>query len=132
MILRLMTAAALALAALHPAAAQDRRVPESTTELRLSYAPVVHKVTPSVVNVYAARIVENRNPFMEDPFFRRFFGGGAGGMPREQVQRALGSGVIVDTGGADITNKPRVQRGGGGKGAPPHKSGGGGGKGGEG
>jgi hypothetical protein len=29
-----------------------------------------------VVNVYAAKIVENRNPFMDDPFFRRFFGGG--------------------------------------------------------
>ena len=75
MIPRLIAAAAVvAAAALHPAVAQDRRVPASTTELRLSYAPVVQKVTPSVVNVYAARVVENRNPFMEDPFFRRFFG----------------------------------------------------------
>jgi S1-C subfamily serine protease len=45
-------------------------------ELRLSYAPVVQKAAPSVVNVYAARVVANRNPFMDDPFFRRFFGGG--------------------------------------------------------
>ena len=107
MILRIIAAAVLVLA-FEPAVAQDRRIPASTTELRLSYAPVVHKVTPSVVNVYAARIVENRNPFMEDPFFRRFFGGGGGGMP-QQVQRSLGSGVIVDAGGLVVTNNHVIE-----------------------
>ena len=95
-------ALALALALAAPAAAQDRRVPAAPTELKLSYAPVVQKVAPSVVNVYAARTVQNRNPLMEDPLFRRFFGGD-GGMPREQVQRSLGSGVIVDPAGFVIT-----------------------------
>ncbi len=86
---------------LAPAGAQERRVPSSPAELQLSFAPVVHRVAPAVVNVYAARVVENRNPFMDDPFFRQFFGGG---MPREQVQRSLGSGVIVDPAGLIVTN----------------------------
>ena len=61
------------------AAAQERRVPSSTAEVRLSYAAVVQKAAPAVVNVYAARTVTTRNPLFEDPFFRRFFG--APGMP---------------------------------------------------
>jgi Do/DeqQ family serine protease len=41
-------------------------------------------------------------PLFDDPIFRRFFGGG--GTPREQVQRSLGSGVVVDTSGLIVTN----------------------------
>src|SRR5215471_5316976 len=92
------------------AQAQDNRVvPSSPGELRLSYAPVVKRAAPAVVNVYAAKVVANRNPLLDDPFFRRFFGGNGQGVPREQVQRSLGSGVIVDAGGFVVTNNHVVE-----------------------
>jgi Do/DeqQ family serine protease len=80
--------------------AVDRQVPTSMGQLQLSFAPIVKRVAPAVVNVYAAHVV-NQNPFMADPFFRQFFGGG---MPQELVQRSLGSGVIVDPSGLIVTN----------------------------
>jgi Do/DeqQ family serine protease len=98
-----MLAASVVLSAalLQSANAQERRVPNSLGELQLSYAPIVQRVAPAVVNVYASHVVENQNPFLADPFFRQFFGGG---MPREQVERSLGSGVIVDPTGLVVTN----------------------------
>src|SRR5499426_4075005 len=89
--------------------AQDRRIPASPNEVRLSYAPVVQRAAPAVVNVYAARAVANRNPFMDDPIFRRFFGVPGGGMPSEQLQRSLGSGVLVDAGGLVVTNNHVIE-----------------------
>jgi len=79
---------------------QERQVPNSVHQLELSFAPIVKRVAPAVVNVYAARVVENNNPFLTDPFFRQFFGT----VPREQVERSLGSGVIVDPAGLVVTN----------------------------
>jgi Do/DeqQ family serine protease len=95
--------AALTIVLAAPASAQpvERKVP-TQAELRLSYAPVVHQVAPAVVNVYAAKVVHTQNPLFEDPIFRRFFGvPGNGG---NQIQRSLGSGVIVDASGLVVTN----------------------------
>ena len=94
----LLVSAALAM----PALAQDRKVPSSAAELRLSFAPIVQRVQPAVVNVYAAKVVQNRNPFLDDPIFRRFFG--LQGGQQEQMQRSLGSGVMVDPSGLVVTN----------------------------
>lgn len=93
--------------ALAPALAQDRRVPTSPTEMKLSYAPIVQRVQPAVVNVYAAKTVQNRNPLLDDPVFRRFFGGQ--GMQPEQMQRSLGSGVMVDASGLVVTNNHVIE-----------------------
>src|SRR5512135_274109 len=94
--------AAITVGGLAPALAQERRVP-SPGEVRLSYAPVVQRVAPAVVNVYAAKVVQQRNPLFDDPIFRRFFGApGEGG--GSQLQRSLGSGVIVDASGLVVTN----------------------------
>src|SRR5215212_3054357 len=104
--LRCMIAALLVLTGiqsfLSPAFAQDRRVPSSPADIRLSYAPIVQRVQPAVVNVYAAKVVQNRNPLLDDPVFRRFFG--VPGQQPEQMQRSLGSGVMVDPSGLVVTN----------------------------
>jgi Do/DeqQ family serine protease len=101
-LIRAAASAALVVLFLHPALAQERRVPSSPAELRLSYAPIVQRVQPAVVNVYAAKMVQNKNPLLEDPIFRRFFG--LQGQQGEQMQRSLGSGVLVDPSGLVVTN----------------------------
>ncbi len=100
-----MVAAALTVG--FAAAAQEpvRQVPESVAEVRLSFAPIVQRVAPAVVNVSASRVVERRvSPLFSDPFFQRFFGNLGPGGPGQQVQSSLGSGVIVDPAGLVVTN----------------------------
>jgi len=69
-----------------------------------SLAPLLEEVTPAVVNVHTStRVRVRRSPFMDDPFFRRFFDFPS--TPRERVQRSLGSGVVVDAdAGLVLTN----------------------------
>jgi Do/DeqQ family serine protease len=91
-------------------AAGGPRVPASRAEIGLSFAPVVARTAPAIVNVYALKTTQRNNPLLEDPFFRRFFGDRGGpdvpgfDMPRERIQRSLGSGVLVDRSGIVVTN----------------------------
>lgn len=92
----------------------DRQVPSSRQQIELSYAPVVKRVAPAVVNVYTKRVVKEqaRSPFMNDPFFQQFFGNRFSfGVPRERVQQSLGSGVIVDPSGLVVTNHHVIRDG---------------------
>src|SRR5258705_214233 len=105
--IRTLAVICLAGTAAVPAVAQDRRVPTSPAEVKLSYAPIVQRVQPAVVNVYAAKVVQNRNPLLDDPIFRRFFG--VPGQQPEQMQRSLGSGVMVDPSGLVVTNNHVIE-----------------------
>ena len=96
-----------------PALAQSARVPSSDGEIKLTFAPVVKRTAPAVVNIYTRRVVQQRVPgLFNDPFFRRFFGDNFTqrfGMPRERIQNSLGSGVIVRSDGIVVTNNHVIQ-----------------------
>jgi Do/DeqQ family serine protease len=91
----LLAVAALALSA--PAPAQ--------TALP-SFAPVIKRASPAVVNIAVrGTVAAPRNPFFEDPGFRRFFGLPPDAQPRDREFRSAGSGVIVDAkNGYIVTN----------------------------
>lgn len=70
-----------------------------------SFADIVQKVSPAVVTVRSERLVRPARPFpfFNDPTFRDLFG--LGDRPsRPQLERGLGSGVIVTGDGYIITN----------------------------
>jgi Do/DeqQ family serine protease len=93
--------------------AQTAQVPTSDGEIKLTFAPIVKRTAPSVVNIYTRRVVQQRRPSLfSDPFFQRFFGDDFNqrfGMPRERIQNSLGSGVIVRDDGIVITNNHVIQ-----------------------
>jgi serine protease Do len=100
MMARILLAALLLLSA--PAFAQT--MPQSRAQLQLSFAPVVRQAAPAVVNIYTRKVVPNvASPLFNDPFFRQFFGGRLG-VPKERVERSLGSGVLVRPDGVVVTN----------------------------
>jgi len=103
-LLRFAAAAAAFALWLAPALAQSpsKAVPQSPAEVHLSFAPVVKKAQPAVVNVYASRVeTRPRNPLFDDPIFRQFFGQGG---QDSRTSQSLGSGVIVDASGLVVTN----------------------------
>lgn len=106
MVLRfILTILALSLTPL-PSSAQEQ-IPQNREEITLSFAPIVKKVAPAVVNIYAKRkvTVHYRSPFFNDPFFSMFMDDRIfGGRMREHVENSLGSGVIINKDGLVITN----------------------------
>ncbi len=81
----------------------QRVAPQSRGDVMLSFAPIVKRAAPAVVNVYAQRVDKQpRNPLFDDPIFRRFFGDGR--RPGGPSAQSLGSGVLVDVSGLVVTN----------------------------
>lgn len=84
-----------------------RQTPSSKIEVQLSYAPIVKKSAPAVVNIYTTKLVKQRafSPFMGDPFFQYFFGGNLPqGLTKKRYENSLGSGVIVRSNGMIVTS----------------------------
>ena len=92
------------------AARAARVVPQNMSEVQLSYASVVKRVAPAVVNVYSRTVVRQQiDPFFADPRFQQFFG--ISPQFRRRVQQSLGSGVIVRADGIILTNNHVIDGG---------------------
>ncbi len=87
----------------------EKVTPANPASVQLSFAPLVKKVAPAVVNIYTTRTITRRyvHPLMDDPLFAQLFGnmpGMIGGGGRKKVDGALGSGVIISANGLVVTN----------------------------
>lgn len=91
-------------------------------QMSVSFASVVNKVEPAVVNISTTQVLERRRSQRrhpapdqkEDPFqdfFDRFFDGGRQGQDGPAAaERSLGSGVIVDKRGFILTNHHVIEQ----------------------
>jgi Do/DeqQ family serine protease len=93
---------ALLVLAVSPLMANAQRLPETRSEIELTFAPLVKEVSPAVVNVYTQKTVKTGVTPMEMLLYGR-------AAPQSRVQNSLGSGVIVREDGVIVTNNHVVE-----------------------
>jgi serine protease DegQ len=75
----------------------------------VSYADAARRAMPAVVNINTSKEINlAKNPFGNDPLFKRFFGDQIGSQ-KEQIA-SLGSGVIVSPKGYILTNNHVIEQ----------------------
>lgn len=73
-----------------------------------SYREATQKALPSMVNIFTRKEARvTRNPLLNDPRLRQFFGNNIG--PQTQPSTSLGSGVIVSPEGYIVTNNHVIE-----------------------
>ena len=98
MSLKTIVLSALMLSAAPALAQTPRTAPTDGATMRLSFAPIVRRVSPAAVNVYSKRVVRQQ----VDPFWGMFGGGG------DRTEQSLGSGSIVRPDGVVLTNHHNI------------------------
>jgi len=78
---------------------------DSLERANKAYERIAQSITPAIVAIQSTQVIKvQQSPFFSDPFFRQFFGDMFPQVPREQRERALGSGVVVSPDGYILTN----------------------------